>query len=315
MVAFVLVPGLVGLLRTHAQHMLSYTLVFSPPLPSLSHLATASALPISCALCVRVCATNIHNKAEREARKEEAEREARKEEAAAQERKWEAELNLRKEEVRLQHELDMTRIRSERRERAIRQENDQGDQEGELEEVEERREPPRIPMPKFNHDSSQDVSHFLELFEKVAKQNGYPESSWSLAFRVAVAGKKLEHIAAYGDTHDDIKKEVLLAHGHTPEQLWCLLTNVKQGAESFRQLFWRTITKHGQFFKLAVKAESQRRPCIGDLSQVYSAFSYCFSKILFDFRKSISGPIELKLSGKTLNAILLAPIYFWGVYF
>ena len=29
-----------------------------------------------------------------------------------------------------------------------------------------------------------------------------------------------------------------------------------------------------------------------------------FSQILFDFKKSISGPIELKLSGKTLYAIL-----------
>ena len=111
-------------------------------------------------------------------------------------------------------------------------------------------------MPKFGHGSSEDVSHFLELFEKVAKQNGYPESSWSLPFRVAVAGTKLEHIAAYGETYDDIKKEVLLAHGHTAEQLWRQLTKVKQGDESFRQLFWRTITKLGQFFKLAVKAES-----------------------------------------------------------
>ena len=174
------------------------------------------------------------------------------------------ELNLRNEEVRLQHELDMTRIRSERWERAIGQENDEGEQEGELEEVEGRRKPPRIPMPKFDHDSSQDVSHFLELFEKVAKQNGYPESSWSLAFRVAVAGTKLEHIAAYGETYDDIEKDVLLAHGHTAEQLWRWLTNVKQGDESFRQLFWRTITKLGQFFKLAVKAESLSVDLVSD---------------------------------------------------
>ena len=55
--ALVLVPGLVSLLRTHAQLMLSYTLVFPP----LSHLATASAIPISCILCVRVCATNRRN--------------------------------------------------------------------------------------------------------------------------------------------------------------------------------------------------------------------------------------------------------------
>ena len=29
-----------------------------------------------------------------------------------------------------------------------------------------------------------------------------------------------------------------------------------------------------------------------------------FSKVLFDFKKSISGPIELKFSGKTLYVIL-----------
>ena len=46
----------------------------------------------------------------------------------------------------------------------------------------------------------------------------------------------------------------------------------------------------------------------------YSAFSF-FSKTLFDFKKSISGLIELKFSGKTPNEVLYAPIYFWGVYF
>ena len=61
------------------------------------------------------------------------------------------------------------------RERTIGQEKDEGEAEGELE-VEGRRKPPPIPLPKFEHDSSQDVSHFLELFEKVSKQNGYPES-------------------------------------------------------------------------------------------------------------------------------------------
>ena len=93
--------------------------------------------------------------AEREARKEQAEREARKEEAAAerdaQERKWRAELNLKTEEVRLQYELDITPIRSERQERAVGQENDEGEQEGDSEEVEGRRKTPRIPMPKFDH--------------------------------------------------------------------------------------------------------------------------------------------------------------------
>ena len=36
-----------------------------------------------------------------------------------------------------------------------------------------------------------------------------------------------------------------------------------------------------------------------------------YSKTLFDLKKSISGPIELKFSGTTLNSILYAPIYFW----
>ena len=51
MVAFVLVPGLVGLLRTHAQHMLSSILfVFSPSFPPLSHLQLQvhSPFPASC---------------------------------------------------------------------------------------------------------------------------------------------------------------------------------------------------------------------------------------------------------------------------
>ena len=36
----------------------------------------------------------------------------------------------------------------------------------------------------------------------------------------------------------------------------------------------------------------------------YSAFRNFFSQTLFDFKKSISGPIELKFSGKTRYAIL-----------
>ena len=36
----------------------------------------------------------------------------------------------------------------------------------------------------------------------------------------------------------------------------------------------------------------------------YSAFRNFFSQTLFDFKKSISGPIELKFSGETLYAIL-----------
>ena len=178
----------------------------------------------------------------------------------------------------------MTRIQAERLEQAIRQENDDGEPEGELDDVEVRRKPPpRKAMPEFDHDSSQDVSHFLKLVEKVAKQNGYPESSWSLAFRVAVAGTKLEYIAACRETYDDIKKEVLLALGHMAERWWRQLTNVKQGDESFRQLFWRTITKLRQFLKLAVNPIPTRGgggtlcpppPQVHFLKYLRNAFSY-----------------------------------------
>ena len=48
------------------------------------------------------------------------------------------------------------------------------------------------------------------------------------------------------------------------------------------------------------------------LHTVHSVF---FSKTLFDFKKSISGLIELKFSEKTPNEVLYAPICFWGVSF
>ena len=50
--ALVLVPGLVSLLRTHAQLMLSSILLSFSPSLRFSHLATASAIPAS---CVSVC--------------------------------------------------------------------------------------------------------------------------------------------------------------------------------------------------------------------------------------------------------------------
>ena len=39
----------------------TYSLLYSCLFPSLSQLATASGTPISCVLCVRVCAMNRHN--------------------------------------------------------------------------------------------------------------------------------------------------------------------------------------------------------------------------------------------------------------
>ena len=105
------------------------------------------------------------------------------------ERKWKAEMDAKQEEVRLrlQHEQRMARIQK-GQELSVPFYAD----EEESEEImsTSRRLPPKIPMPKYD-DNVKDVSRYLELFEKVAKQNGYPQSSWSLAFRAAVAGTKI----------------------------------------------------------------------------------------------------------------------------
>ena len=53
----------------------------------------------------------------------------------------------------------------------------------------------------------------------------------------------------------------------------------------------------------------------GEEGECVQCIQFLFSKTLFDFKKSISGLIELKFSGKTPNEVLYAPIYFWGVYF
>ena len=72
-----------------------------------------------------------------------------------------------------------------------------------------------------------------------------------------------------------------LAHVHTAEHLWRQLTNVMQGVESFRHLFWRTITKLGQFFKLklAVKAESLSVHLILDTSVKYVVLEGCSDEL------------------------------------
>ena len=93
----------------------------------------------------------------------------------------------------------------------------------------------------------------MDLFEGVVKQNGYEKEVWPLALRTAVAGTKLETIAAIGGSYDEIKQEILLAYGQTPEQIWHDLIQVKQGDESFRQLCVRVGLKVAQFFDLARK--------------------------------------------------------------
>ena len=50
-------------------------------------------------------------------------------------------------------------------------------------------------------------------------QNLYDKDIWPLALRIAVIGAKLELIVSLGGTYDDIKKEIILAHGQAAKKL------------------------------------------------------------------------------------------------
>ena len=86
----------------------------------------------------------------------------------------------------------------------------------------------------------------------IMKQNQYDQSVWPLALRTAVIGTKLEPIVSMGGTYEEIKKEILVAHGQTAEKLWHQLITTSQGSESFRQWSVRVADKLAQFFRLAV---------------------------------------------------------------
>ena len=58
--------------------------------------------------------------------------------------------------------------------------------------------PAKLDVPKFDNKQIRTVAKYLDLFEGVVKQNGYEKEVWPLALRTAVAGTKLETIAAIG---------------------------------------------------------------------------------------------------------------------
>ena len=118
------------------------------------------------------------------------------------------------------------------------------------------RSPPKIDIPKFENRYLSDVSKYLDLFENVVKQNQYEEAVWPLALRTAVLGTKLESIVSLGGTYQEIKKEVLLAHGQTADKLWRQLITTTQGSESFRQWCVRASDKLLHFFQLAIPSSS-----------------------------------------------------------
>lgn len=88
------------------------------------------------------------------------------------------------------------------------------------------------------------------------KQNGVQYERWPLALRTAVTGSKLEDIAALDATYEQIKREILVEYGETPEQIWRELTKMTQTNESFRQFCMRIQRRFEQFLTLAVTEDS-----------------------------------------------------------
>ena len=97
------------------------------------------------------------------------------------------------------------------------------------------RRPSKLDVPKFEIKFLSNITKHLELFENVVKQNGYEESMWPLALRTAVVDTKLANIVAVGGAYQDLKKEILIAFGQRPEEIWNELINAEQAEKSFRQ--------------------------------------------------------------------------------
>ena len=70
-----------------------------------------------------------------------------------------------------------------------------------------------------------------------------------------MVGTKPENIAACGGSYAEIKREILLVHSQTPDQIWRDLISIKQGEESFRQMCLRVMMKLKQFVELSQKED------------------------------------------------------------
>ena len=113
--------------------------------------------------------------------------------------------------------------------------------------------PQALTVPKYSENQT-DVHRYLDIFEGIMKENRCPEESWSLSLRSALLGTSLEEIISTSSTYDEMKEEILLSCGHSPEQLWKEIVNTQQGEkESFRQWCTRTKRRWNYLVQLARK--------------------------------------------------------------
>ena len=117
--------------------------------------------------------------------------------------------------------------------------------------------PNLISTPKFEDHKTKDVRQYLTLFESIMIQNNFAQESWALALRTAVMGSKLSDYIETLTEYSDMKREILLICGHSPQDLWRELVSQTQLVdESFRQFTARTKRRLETFFELAT-AESE----------------------------------------------------------
>ena len=112
--------------------------------------------------------------------------------------------------------------------------------------------PNLISTPKFEDHKTKDVRQYLTLFESIMIQNNFAQESWALALRTAVMGSKLSDYIETLTEYSDMKREILLICGHSPQDLWRELVSQRQLVdESFRQFTARTKRRLETFFELA----------------------------------------------------------------
>ena len=149
----------------------------------------------------------------------------------------EARRTRKEEQVKIKQELD-----DDTRRRESSNEYDAGD-----ERARSSWRGPRLDIPKYYGSGKQSVVQYLELFEEIAEQCRFETSEWLLRLRIAVAGSKLERSCLGCRSYQEAKRELLVAHGSTPEKAWKMVTNTQQQPdESFHQF----VTRVGRAVKL-----------------------------------------------------------------
>lgn len=112
-----------------------------------------------------------------------------------------------------------------------------------------------LEVPKFNGRLS--VEKYLEVFESVAKLNGYAEADWLVVLRSCTLETNIYSTVESSGTYEEIKQELLLQYGVTADRLRKDLVSVHQGDESFRQYSMRVAVLLKHWVKMAMTEDQK----------------------------------------------------------